>query len=404
MDGETDRRRDEIARRLSGPDWEQQRQLLTNPLLRSLARAVGVDLDSIDDQHRELRDGLAAVMQAAIWFAPFGWTVSQGNLKMSDYVEAVALWQLNPDQAAVDEHLTRAWADPVWLRHSYGPLITLAGRHGPTRARLLVRNRLLDKALNHHKRGEYEASILIVLTQIDGLTLDFTEGQHGFFYHAKGEYFLDDETIAGMPEVLATVYRAVNHGDDATSFSTEFRRHPILHGRYLAFGTETNSTKAFALLAGVLDWLKPKATELTERWQTEQESKYAGSYERDEDGRLLDRRGFTKTRESLRWLAIRETNEYRARGHYSADLTSMVPKGNAERIECRDRTTLAVAAGGQSYWAWCKSDTEVCFGVAGRDGEVASYLYAAVGPPQAPAEDPRWVHEFDDDLPDWSGD
>ena len=191
---------------------------------------------------------------------------------MSDYVEAVALWQLNPDQAAVDEHLTRAWADPVWLRHSYGPLITLAGRHGPTRARLLVRNRLLDKALNHHKRGEYEASILIVLTQIDGLTLDFTEGQHGFFYHAKGEYFLDDETIAGMPEVLATVYRAVNHGDDTTSFSTEFRRHPILHGRYLAFGTETNSTKAFALLAGVLDWLKPKATELTERWQTEQES------------------------------------------------------------------------------------------------------------------------------------
>jgi hypothetical protein len=26
-----------------------------------------------------------------------------------------------------------------------------------------------------------------------------------------------------------------------------FRRHPVMHGRCLAFGTETNSTKAFAL-------------------------------------------------------------------------------------------------------------------------------------------------------------
>jgi hypothetical protein len=32
-----------------------------------------------------------------------------------------------------------------------------------------------------------------------------------------------------------------------------------MHGRYVAFGTETNSTKAFALLAGLLEWLKPRA-------------------------------------------------------------------------------------------------------------------------------------------------
>jgi len=30
-------------------------------------------------------------------------------------------------------------------------------------------------------------------------------------------------------------------------------------GRQLAYGTEVNSTKAFALLSGVIDWLKPKA-------------------------------------------------------------------------------------------------------------------------------------------------
>jgi hypothetical protein len=41
-----------------------------------------------------------------------------------------------------------------------------------------------------------------------------------------------------------------------------------MHGRQLAYGTEVNSTKAFALLSGVIDWLKPKAALLTERWQT----------------------------------------------------------------------------------------------------------------------------------------
>lgn len=404
MDPENYRRVDEIARRLSGPDWEQQRQFLANPLLRSLARAVGVDLASIDTQHQEMRDGLAAVIQAAIWFAPFGWTVSQHNLKTSDYVEAVALWQRSPDQAAVDEHLTRAWADPVWLRHSYGPMTTLAGRHEPTRDVLLARNRLLNKALSHHNRGEYEASVLIVLSQIDGITYDFTESKHGFFFQAKPDNFVDDSTIAGMPEFLRTVWRYVIQDPRETSLSGAFQRGPIMHGRQLAFGTEVNSTKAFALLAGVIDWLKPKAAVLTEKWQTAHEEKYAGSDERDEEGRHLDRRGFSETRESLRWLAIRETNEYRANGRYNADLCSMFQRVGLGRMQRRDLTTLTVAADGQSYWAWCPSDTDVCFGIAAHDGEVTGSLYADVGAPPAPGEDSRWVHESEDLLPDWSGD
>lgn len=273
MDAEVDRRLDEIARRLGGPNWERQHQFLSDPLLRSLALAVGVDLASIEAQQQEARDGLAALMQAAIWFAPFGWTVSTRNLRISDYVGAVVLWRGNPDQAAVDEHLTRAWANPVWFRQSYGPLITLAGRHEPTLDLLLARNRLLDKALEHHSRGEYEASVLIVLSQIDGITLQFTESKHGFFIRAKPHDFVDDATLAGMPEVLLPVWRHVNQAGYATSMSGAFQRHPIMHGTQLAFGTEANSTKAFALLAGVIDWLKPKAAVLTEQWQTAYEAR-----------------------------------------------------------------------------------------------------------------------------------
>jgi hypothetical protein len=256
---------DEIARRLGGPSWERDRQMLTNPVFRSLAGAVGVDLASIDNAQREVLDGWAALMQATVWFAPFGWTVSARCLKQADYIEAVAQWQHAPDQRVIDKRLTRAWAEPVWFRQAYGPLATLAGSHEPTLDHLLARNRLLEKAMEHHFRGDYEASVLIVLSQIDGLTFDFTEPSHGFFFHAKRGNFEDDSTLAGMPDVLRTVYGYVIQDPRGASLSGAFQRGPIMHGRQLAYGTEVNSTKAFALLAGVVDWLRPKAAVLTEK-------------------------------------------------------------------------------------------------------------------------------------------
>ncbi len=402
-----DPRLDEVARRLSGPDkptWQDQKDFLTNPLVRLLARGLDVDLASLDTQHREMRESAAALIQAAIWFGPFGWTVSGHRLKSADYVEAVRLWEETHDEAAIDDFLTRAWADRVWLRGSFGPMTTLAGRHEATLDVLLERNRLLYKALEHHERGEYEASTMIVLAQIDGLTLDFTENEYGFFFRGKDHFFEDDHTLAGMPEFLKMVRHAVNRPHDATSVSIAFRRHPIMHGRYLAFGTETNSTKAFALLSGVLEWLKPKAAILTERLHAEREAKYAGSDERDERGRRLDRRGFSETRESLRWLAIREANEHRNHGRYNGDLLGHVPGDGIGKMQRADRTTLTVAPDGHSFWAWCPSDTDVCFGIAARDGDGTESKYADVGPPSAPGEDPRWVGPFDDEPADWSGD
>lgn len=263
-----DPRLDEVARRLSGPGkptWREQKEFLSNPLVRLLAGGLSIDLTTLESQHREMRESLAALIQAAIWFGPMGWTVSGHRLKSTDYVEAVRLWADTHDQAAIDDSLTRAWADGVWLRGSFGPMTTLAGRHEAMLDVLFERNRLLCRALEYHERREYEASTMIVLAQIDGLTLDFTDNRYGFFYHAKDHFFEDDNTLAGMPEFLKVVRHAVNEGDDETSLSTTFRRHPIMHGRYLAFGTETNSTKAFALLSGVLEWLKPKAAVLTER-------------------------------------------------------------------------------------------------------------------------------------------
>jgi hypothetical protein len=170
------------------------------------------------------------------------------------------------------------------------------------------------------------------------------------------------------------------------------------------YGTETNSTKAFARLSGVLEWLKPKAAILTDRWQAEHEAKWAGSAGRDEDGTRLDQRRFSETRESLRWLAICKANEHRNHGRYKADLLGMSPATGIGKIQRVDRTPLTVAPDGHSYWAWCPSDTDICFGIAARDGEGMESKYADVGPLSVPEEDPRWVGPLDDEPPDWSGD
>lgn len=395
-------RRDEIARRMAGPEWDKQREVLTNPLLRLLIRAVGIDLTDIDRQHREVKRDLAALLQAAIWFSEFGWYVSASNLRASDYTEAVEAWKATPDPDLVDERLTRAWHDLIWLRHSYGPIVKLAGRHQPTRDVMLARLHTMDKAVTHHMNGDYEASTLIVLTQVDGLTFDFTEGAHGFFYRGKDHFFEDDTTLAGMPEFLRAVRKAVNRDINRTSDSTAFHRNAIVHGRYTSFGTETNSAKAFALMSGVIEWLEPKTGPLTEKWRAAHEAKYAGSKERDAEGRLLDQRGFEETRDWLEWLAIRESNEHRTNGRYNADLRGMFPAEGIERTKRRDRTTLTVAPDGQSWWASCPSDTAVHFGIGAKSGEPMSWLYADESPPGPLGQDARWVYQMDDDPPpDW---
>jgi hypothetical protein len=400
---------DEFVRRISRPgDMSRVRQaaLLTNPLVRSLGYALGVDVAGLDAMHRDARESAIATLRAAA-FARFGWTISARAPDRHAYIEAVRIWQETEDSAAVDECLTRWWNDGrAFLRATFGPMLPLAGHHEPTLELLLVRNRLLQKALDHHEQGGYEASVLIVLSQIDGLVLDFTDPSHGFFYKPRDAEFEDDATIAGLPVVLRPVWRAVMRGARQTSISDAFERSPIIHGRHLGFGTQTNSTKAFALLGGVIEWLKPKAHELTERWQADLEARYAGSDELDAEGRRLDRRGFVEIRDSLRWLAIRESNELSQHGTYRDDLAKMFP-AHGERMlrgamSRRDAIRVTVAPDGRSWWAWAKTDSDFCFGIGGLVDRPGNAYYADVGPPGPLGADERWTDAVERPA-DWAG-
>jgi hypothetical protein len=246
---------DEALRRMGRDfDLNQFQRWAADPVAQSLLLQVGYDIGSVCADRRAT---VWALLQAARHFGPLGWAVSVRNLPETVYVEAVAAWEARPDPAEIDRRLTEAWNDRVWLLHSFGPMTPLGSTDHEFDI-LALRDKLLTRAMEHHLRREYDASTLIVLTQIDGLTFDYS-GDGGFFADTGGTDFTDTVTVAGMPNMLARVWKSVIRTDIKTSASTSFRRAPIVHGRYPAFGTETNSAKAFALLAVVIEWLRARS-------------------------------------------------------------------------------------------------------------------------------------------------
>jgi hypothetical protein len=263
----------EFVRRMSSPGGltrPEQKELLANPFIRGVASIAGVDLRRLDEEFSENDRENVAWLRAAAELTRFGWTPSKRGPHRHAYVEAVEIWESTHDPGAVDQCLARWWNDQdmVYLKAAYGPMTTLAGRHEPTRDLLLARDRLVRRAFEHHAAGDYEASVMILLAQIDGLVLEFTNEKFGFFWRASSVVFVDDETVAGMELVLSRVWKAVSTPVHGSSQSSEFLRHGILHGRLLGFGTRVNSTKAFALLGGVIEYLGLLAKVETDRRQS----------------------------------------------------------------------------------------------------------------------------------------
>src|SRR4051794_6480015 len=96
----------ELLQRMSGDPakWQQQQDFLNflnAPLVRTLAKSLGVDVADLTSTNADMRASGAALMVAAAEFGKFGWTVSPRALKSTDYVEAVRLWQAHGDQSEV---------------------------------------------------------------------------------------------------------------------------------------------------------------------------------------------------------------------------------------------------------------------------------------------------------------
>lgn len=245
--------------------------LIGSRLGRGFLRFVNVDVNDMERLTEEPHLLVRNMTDSILIFTPIGWAPSS-RVPINSYIDALAQYRRNHDLAEAEAILVESWNKSNRLRISLKPLTGLGAGHESLQSKFRLRWRLIDKALCHHEAGAYEASVPIVLAQVDGIVWDLTQQRAGFFYGKGQESFLvDDGTVAGLPEGLEPLRKLMNRGLRESGATGALVRHGILHGQELGYDTRENSTKVFVLLLAVIDWAQPRARELADQIRTNEE-------------------------------------------------------------------------------------------------------------------------------------
>ncbi len=360
--------------------------------------------DLLDDHERHI----AVVAGTVRAFAERGWAPTM-QMPLRVYEPALEL-AADGDMDGAEQVLVEGWQD-------------LLGRPWPTK-RLLVfgepsgayndvfrhRHRLVEKAFQHHRDGAYEASIPIMLAQIDGLCRDVTDKDF-FDDGKKGESLVDDGTLAGLDEGLPVARAWFNKRARRTSWDGRGSRHAVVHGRELAYDTQENSTKALVLMLSVIEWAQPQAQALGEWFRAVDIERNAGSKRVDDTGRLVDDREFKETCGALRHLGTSQMGWYRnRRGRFRPDLLDILAPNLVSQhgLPVEHGVHLRVAGDGQTWWAWRTTPSGLVFGLGGTappEGEwpPGEWQYEGWEPPSGPpGADPSWGERpFVSNPPNW---
>jgi len=198
---------------------------------------------------------LTNAARSVLLFPPYGWAPC-GLTPQAAIDQALEVVDRTNSMEKAEMALVEGWnADPWHLRFSETRLRGIGFADEGLAEVCTERAALVAKALTHHRSGAYEASVPIVMFQIDGLVRDLTAGRNGFFSDLGARTHLrDTTTIAGLDEGLAALQSYFGR-PQATSGSTGgISRHGVVHGRELGYDTLINSTKCFVLLLAVIEW------------------------------------------------------------------------------------------------------------------------------------------------------
>lgn len=230
-----------------------------------------------------------------------GWGLA--NLKVAAITEAGALLQ-SGNGAEADERLAQE-CDERFI----GRIISRVERGITNGIQMDTRNhrsRLLTLAQRHHERGEYAASIMIVLAQAEGITAQVTarpEGGRGRMFFSRSPDrmadVVDASDLASIPAGLPALRKVYSEGVDTPQIDGSVSRHGILHGQELAYDTKINSAKVWSLLDVLVQWAVSRAWERESQADMIRPSAFAGSDAADERGRRLDNREFKTTRRAM---------------------------------------------------------------------------------------------------------
>jgi hypothetical protein len=366
----------------------------------ALGAIAGADVEGLVARTRDL---LATTAGSILIFAPLGWAPTERS-PSAVYAEACRTYEATHSVDKAEHVLVEGWNSGDWLRIGVMPLQAVGAGDDLLGPVAKERWRLVEKAVRHHEAGAYEASVPIVLAQVDGIARDLDAN---FFANtaATEAPFLDDRSLLGVPEGLRLLRALFASSMGQSDAKGRLTRHGILHGRELGYDTLINSTKAFVLLNAVVQWALPRGRDRFERQRREREDLYAGAGAVGEDGRQLDRRGFLHIKT---WLddvvAWREREAWGRDGQYfdDPDRAPLPPAPLSER-EYAVSTHLEVSGDGREYRAWGVAPSGFCLGIAGRNGEAAVWHYAGARPPSGgTSEDPGWRHvQRDPGHADW---
>ncbi|MGV8083432.1 MAG: hypothetical protein AB2L09_07360 [Coriobacteriia bacterium] len=248
-----------------------------------LARQVAQRLDIISHPNA------AQIAEAIAVFAPLGWAMCE-RWHMKGILRALHMAANGATSAELDETITDVWNtdNEIWLRHAAAPIRRWSNSHYPFKQVLWDHVRFIEKAITHHQAGAYEASIPIILAQIDGISRDLTGVS--FFSKANHDPYLDDATLAGMQANLPVVRSVFSTDIKESGNHSSASRHGVMHGRDLAYATRVNSTKTIVLVAALAEYFPHVADDVGARLRQIHEAEVTGSQEVDERGRLSDDR------------------------------------------------------------------------------------------------------------------
>jgi hypothetical protein len=344
-------------------------------------------------------------------FAQHGWAPS-GQIPILVYERALAAYRHGGgDLDAAENILVEGWNAESVLQYM-GPRMNVLGAADPAlRAIGAGRAELVSKAWAHHVAGAYEASVPLVLAQIDGITFDVTAGLDGgrgstFFNNSKVSV-IDDRTVAGFGKSLAVARRWWNRpvdetmtGDQVSDATTS--RHGVLHGRDLTYGTRIASTKSFVLLLAVWEWSNALFGEVAQSRKAERYEQHAGSAGVDENGWRLDRRGFVETRLALRGVLFSQKSHLDSHGRFASDLGAL--RNDIRAALMLDGPTAGISFilgdAADQWYAWNQSASGWVFAVAmNSNGWDGTYYWDGLGAPPPPGS--AWRSTDDGN---WSGD
>jgi len=400
---------EEIRRRGHGPSTEDLstwRTIVNDPIAWWTLRTLAGDV--VDEMRRllaEEKDLVVTVGRAIEEFARHGWAASF-RMPIPAVKEALRAHDSGAPWTDVEQVLYDGWSKSASLDR----LSVRVGAMGAADDELWAINRgrarLIEAAWGHHTSGAFEASIPIVLAQIDGIVSDATtsaetpKGKRFFSTGRDQADVVDDETLAGISEALPVVRdwfsEAYWHTDERGSAN----RHGVMHGRELAYDTAVNSTKCFVLLLAVWEWASRMFQIEADRRKAVRYQSHAGSDEVDERGWRYDRRGFTETRLALKNLDLAQRSYWDRVDRYGSldDLRSDVVARLLFKEE--EGPDVVMQSSADRWSAWSQSESGWIFAIANTP-ETGPWYYDNQTPPAAPPPSPGW--RLNDDG-NWSGD